>query len=275
MNKVLEEMLYLQAKETAGAQLWDKKMLKHQEEIKQVDMFNKENAERPVTHEEKQKEGASRPVVPVNHDLSNTQVAIKEDVERPVNQVDQPFTSARRPGCLDEQILPSVDEHHYTDATEGAAPRRAKEEWVVVLPQRKTKALKKSAKAPSRPVVDNTRRNKSINQERRRSQDKEYEVKFVEDLGAAFLSKYPSLRCMITGHTTGCPDSAPAPNRVLPQQVRKAPKRSVKAPRRPIVPASTTPRWKVSKFKQQVGNNTRKRCKSYGRMNTTSCRDRC
>ena len=34
MGVVLEEMLYLQAKERAGPQLWDKTMLKHQEEIK-------------------------------------------------------------------------------------------------------------------------------------------------------------------------------------------------------------------------------------------------
>ena len=36
MKKVLEDMLYLRAKETAGPQLWDKSMLKHQEEIKRV-----------------------------------------------------------------------------------------------------------------------------------------------------------------------------------------------------------------------------------------------
>ena len=42
MKKVLEEMLYLRAKATAGPQLWDKKMLTHQEEIKQVDKEWKE-----------------------------------------------------------------------------------------------------------------------------------------------------------------------------------------------------------------------------------------
>ena len=163
-------------------------------------MFNKENAKRTVPHKEKPNEGASRPVSPVNHDLFKTEVEIEEDAERPVNQVDQPFTSVQSPGCLTEQFLLSVNEHHYTDATIRTASRCAQEEWVVVLPRRNT---------------------------------------------------------------------------VLPRQVRKTPKRSVKAPRRPIVPSSTTPRWKGSKFKQQVGNNTRKRCKSYGRMNTTSCRDRC
>ena len=228
-----------------------------------------------MPHEEKPKVSARCPVSPINHHFSNTQVAIKEDAERPVNQVNQPLKSARSSVYLEELVLPSVNKHHYTEATEGTAPRRAQEEeWVVVLSQKKTKAPKKSAKAPNR-SVDNTRRKKSINQEQRSSQDKEDEAKCVADLDEAFWLEYPSLQYMMTGHTTGCLDSAPALNRVLPRQVRKKPKRCVKDPRRPVVPASLTPRWKGSKFKQHVGNNTKNWRKTYGKTNTTSCLDRC
>ena len=170
---------------------------------------------------------------------------------------------------------PGVNKHYYTKATEGMAPRLAQEEWAVVSSRKKTKASKESAKALNRPVVDNTRKKKPINQERRRSQEQESKAKFVEDLDAAFLSEYPSLRYMMTGHTTGCPDSAPAPNRALPQHVRKVPKRSVKAPRRPVVPSSATPKWKGSKFKQHVGNNTKNWRKAYRKTSTTSRLDRC
>ena len=186
---------------------------------------NKANVECPVPHEVKPKVSARRPVFPVNHDLSNTQVEIEEDAERQVNQVDQPFKSASSPVCLDKKILPGVDEHHYTEASEGTAPRRAQEEkWVVVSSRNKTKVPKKSNKAQHRPAVDNARRKKSINQERPRNQEKQSEAKRVADLDAefeadleeAFLLEFPSLRYMMTGHTTGCPDSAPAPNRAMP-----------------------------------------------------------
>ena len=76
-------------------------------------------------------------------------------------------------------------------------------------------------------------------------------------------------------HTTGYPDSAPAPERVLPRQIRKAPKKSVKAPHCPAVPTSTTPRWKETTFKKNVGNNTKNWCKAYEKNNTTSHLDRC
>ena len=49
---------------------------------------NKENVECPVPHKEKPKESARYPVFPVNHVLSNTQMAIEEYSECPVNQVD-------------------------------------------------------------------------------------------------------------------------------------------------------------------------------------------
>ena len=136
---------------------------------------------------------------PVNHDLSNTQVEIEEEAERPVNQVDQPFKSVRSPGCLDKQIPPNVNEHHYTKATEGTLPRCAQEEWVEVLPQKKTKTPKKRVKAQHRLAVDNTRRKKPINQVRRRSQERENEDEFGAGLDEAFLSEYPSLRYMMTG----------------------------------------------------------------------------
>ena len=118
--------------------------------------------------------------------------ASKENVNVPRCPV-LPASTTRGPVCLDEQALPSVDKHKYTKATEGTAPSRAQEEWVVVLPQKQT----------------------------------------------------------------------------------KAPKKSVKASRRPVVPASTTPRWKVSKFKQHVKHNTRNWCKAYGKANTTSHLDQC
>ena len=65
--------------------------------------------------------------------LSNSQVEIEEDAECPVNQVDQPKESERSPVCFDEQVIPSVDEHQYTKVTEGTAPSRAQDKWVVVL----------------------------------------------------------------------------------------------------------------------------------------------
>ena len=235
---------------------------------------NKANVECPVPHEVKPKVSARRPVLPVNHDLSNTQVEIEEDAKRRVNQVERPFKSASSPGCLDEKILPGVDEHHFTE--EGSAPSLAQEEkWVVVSSRNKTKVPKKSDKARHRPAVDNAQRKKSINQERPRSQEKESEAKCVADLDEAFLLEYPFLTYMMTGHTTGCPDSAPAPNRAPPRHVRKAPKRSAKAPRRPVVPSSSTPKWKGSKFKQHVGNNTKNRRKAYRKTSTTSRLDRC
>ena len=179
--------------------------------------MNKANVECPVPHEVNPKVSARRPIFPVNHDLFNTQVEIKEDAERQVNQVDQPFKSASSPVCLDEKILPGVDEHHYAEASEGTAPRCAQEDkWVVVLSRKKTKVPKKSDKAQHCPAVDNARGKKSINQERPRSQEKESEAEFGADLDEAFLLEYPSLKYMMTGHTTGCPDSAPAPNRALP-----------------------------------------------------------
>ena len=183
---------------------------------------------------------------------------------------------------LDKKILPGVDEHHFTE--EGSAPSLAQEEkWVVVSSRNKTKVSKKSDKARHRLAVDNAQRKKSINQERPRNQEKQSEAKRVADLDAefeadleeAFLLEFPSLRYMMTGHATRCPDSAPAPNRTLPRHVRKAPKRSVKAPRRPVVPSSSTPKWKGSKFKQHVGNNTKNRRKAYRKTSTTSRLDRC
>ena len=225
---------------------------------------NKENVECPVPHEEKPKEIVRSPVFPVNYPFSNTQVEVKKNAECPVNQADQPMESARSPACLDKQALPSVNKHHYTKATEGTTSCRAQEEWVVVLPQKQTKAPKKSVNAPHCQVVDDTRRKEYINKEQHRRQEKEYENEFLENLEAAFLSR-----------TTGCPDSAPAPERFFPQQIRKALKKSVKASYCSVVPVSTTPRWKGSKFKQHVGNSTRNWCKAYGKTNTKSCLDRC
>ena len=187
--------------------------IRRQESNKWWRMFNEKNVECPVPHDEKPKEGARRPVCPVNHDLSNTQVEIEEDAKRPVNQVDQPFKSARSPGCLDKQVHPSVNEHHCTEAPEGMAPRRAQEEWVVVLPRRKTKVPKKSDKAQHRPAVDNTRRKKYINHEQRRSREEEDEAEFGADLDEAFLLEYPFLQYMMTGQTTGCLDGTPAPKK--------------------------------------------------------------
>ena len=146
---------------------------------------------------------------------------------------------------------------------------------MVVLYRKKRKVPKKSDKAQHRPAVDNAQRKKSINQEQPRSQEKESEAKCVADLDEAFLLKYPFLRYMMTGHTTGCLDSAPAPNRALPRHVRKVPKRCAKAPRCPVVPSSSTPKWKGSKFKQHVGNNTKNCRKAYRKTSTTSRLDRC
>ena len=148
---------------------------------------NKANVECPVPHEVKPKVSARRSVLPVNHDPSNTQVEIEEDAERQVNQVDQPLKSASSPGCLDEKILPGVDEHHFTEATEGTAPSSAQEEkWVVVSSRKRAKVPKKSDKARHRPAVDNAQRKKYINHERPRSQEKESEAKCVADLDAEF-----------------------------------------------------------------------------------------
>ena len=102
-----------------------------------------------------------------------------KNAECTVNQADQPMESSRSPACLNEQALPSVDKHQYTKATEGMASPRAQKEWVVVLPQEQTKAPKKSVKAPHCSVVENTSRKESINQERCRRQEKEYEDKLL------------------------------------------------------------------------------------------------
>ena len=121
--------------------------------ITSTQLKNKENAKCPVPHKEKPKESVRRPVFPVNYSLSNIQVEIKEDAECPVNQVDQPMESERSPICLDKQALPNVDEHQYTKVTEGTSPSHAQEKWVVILPQKQTKAPKKSVKAPCHSVV--------------------------------------------------------------------------------------------------------------------------
>ena len=91
-----------------------------------------------------------------------------KNADCPVYQVDLPMESARSLACLDKQVLPGVDEQQYTKGTERTASRFAQEEWVVVLPQKQSKAPQKSVKAPHRPVVDDTRREESINQERRK-----------------------------------------------------------------------------------------------------------